>query len=67
MPASGRLRLKRLERTLQAGAHIVVTIAKPGFVTKQIVLNIRQGKAPSRTERCVIPGSRQRKTGPCPA
>jgi PKD repeat protein len=67
MPASGRLRLKRLERTLQAGARVVVTIAKPGFVTKQIVLNIRQGKAPSRTERCVIPGSRQRKTGPCPA
>jgi PKD repeat protein len=67
MPASGRLRLKRLERTLQAGAHIVVTIAKPGFVTKQIVLSIRQGKAPLRTERCVIPGSRQRKTGPCPA
>jgi PKD repeat protein len=67
MPAIGRLRLRRLERTLQAGAHIVVTIAKPGFVTKQIVLNIRQGKAPSRTERCVIPGSRQRKTGPCPA
>jgi PKD repeat protein len=62
---SGRLRLRALERGLRAGARIVVSVAKDGFVTQQIVLTIRRGSAPRRTQGCVVPGTRR--TGPCPA
>lgn len=61
--SNGRLRLRRLERPLRAGARIVVSVAKQGYATKQVVLTLRSGKAPARTQACVFPD--QKKPGPC--
>jgi PKD repeat protein len=64
---SGSLRLKRLERSLRAGATIVVTVSKPGFVTRRILLSLRSGQAPKRSEGCLIPIGKTKKFGPCPS
>ncbi|WCB96247.1 hypothetical protein DSM104299_05004 [Baekduia alba] len=68
MGTSGQLRVKALERTLRAGATVTVSLAKPGYATKRIVLTMRRGKAPARAESCLIPGADGKsKSEPCPA
>jgi PKD repeat protein len=63
--STGRLRLSRLERRLGAGATIVVSVAQPGYATRRIVLTLRRGSAPLRSQSCVYPG--QKEPGPCSA
>lgn len=63
--SSGRVRLATLERRLRAGARIVVSVAKDGYATRRIVLTLRRGSAPLRTQSCVYPG--RPKPGPCSA
>jgi PKD repeat protein len=66
--ASGRVRLTTLQRSLRTGARIVVSIAKPGFATKRIELTMRAGKAPARTEACLLPvANGKSRIGRCPA
>jgi PKD repeat protein len=60
----GRLRLRGLERSLRAGTEIVVSVAKKGYVTRQLHLRLRADGAPRRTQTCLFPGG---KAGPCPA
>jgi PKD repeat protein len=68
MPASGRLRLSLLERRLDVGAEVVVSVAKSGYATRRTTLTMRRGRAPQRAEACVVPvpGGRP-KVGACPA
>jgi PKD domain len=63
MPASGRMRLHALERSLRAGARIVVSVAKQGYATKRVTLRVRRGRAPRRTQSCIVPGAK--KAGRC--
>lgn len=68
LPASGRLRLRLMERRLGAGAKVVVSVAKSGYATRRTVLTMRRGRAPQRVEACVVPvpgGSP--KVGACPS
>jgi PKD repeat protein len=65
--AGGQVRLKAMERRLQAGAMIVVSVAKPGFATRRIVMTIRDGRAPARRESCLVPAGGTAREGRCPA
>jgi hypothetical protein len=47
------------ERNLRAGTQLIITVSKPGFITKVTTLTIRRGRAPSRTDLCVAPGARR--------
>jgi PKD repeat protein len=65
---SGRVRLTTLQRSLWVGARIVVSVAKTGFVTKRIELTMRTGKAPARSEACLMPTvAGKTRIGRCPA
>ncbi|HWH93753.1 MAG TPA: PKD domain-containing protein [Baekduia sp.] len=65
--SSGRLRVAVLERTLWSGARIVVSVAKPGFTTRSIVLKMRRGRAPARSDGCLVPvAGGATKVGRCP-
>lgn len=59
MPASGRMRLHALERSLRAGARIVVSVAKQGYATKRVTLRVRRARAPRRTQSCIVPGAKR--------
>jgi PKD repeat protein len=63
----GRVTLAVMQRTLRAGARIVVTVSKSGFATRRIVLTMRAGKAPARAETCLLPtADGTSKEGRCP-
>jgi hypothetical protein len=56
--------LRPFERDLRAGVWLRVRITKRGYIGKQTVIRIRQGKVPLRTDGCVYPG--HRKAQACP-
>ena len=59
--AAALVRVKRLEgRLLRVGATIRIYITKPNEIGKYTRFKIRRGKAPSRIDRCLVPGA----TGP---
>jgi hypothetical protein len=61
---ASRTRLRPFERDLRAGVWLRVRITKRGYIGKQTVIRIRQGKVPLRTDGCVYPG--HRKAQACP-
>jgi hypothetical protein len=56
--------LRPFERDLRAGVWLRVRITKRGYIGKQTVIHIRQGKVPQRTDGCLYPG--HRKMQACP-
>jgi hypothetical protein len=58
-------RVARFERSLRAGTRLVITVVKDDRIGKHTVIVIRRGKAPLRTDRCLVPG--QRRASACPA
>ena len=61
----GTLRIRRLERLLRARTVIELRITRPGVIGKYTRFRIRAGRAPARTERCLMPGAA--KPSACPA
>ncbi len=57
--SSGRVSLTTMQRSLRAGARIVIRIAKRGYVTREVVFSMRRTRAPSRREGCRPPGSKR--------
>jgi PKD domain-containing protein len=51
------LRVRRLERFLLPGVRVRVFITKDGAIGKYTKFRFRGGKAPARTDRCLMPGS----------
>jgi hypothetical protein len=43
---------------LRAGARMVVSVTRRGYVGKRTVIVVRQGRPPSRRDACLFPGSR---------
>jgi hypothetical protein len=58
-------RIARFQRAMPAGVRIVITVTKPRRVGKHTLITIRRGAAPTRRDRCLMPGSR--KPVRCPA
>jgi hypothetical protein len=56
-PRSGVRRLRPFERALKAGTRLEISVTKPGYIGKFTVLVIRRGAAPTRSDRCLKPGS----------
>jgi PKD domain len=54
----GTLRFRRFERRLRAGAVLTVRISKNDLIGKFTQFGIREGRAPSRRDRCLRPGER---------
>jgi PKD repeat protein len=63
--AHRRVRLHTLERMLDAGTRVVVTVTKRGVVGKQIQFTIRRMQPPIRRELCLVPGAKR--AARCPA
>jgi hypothetical protein len=57
--------IRAFERSLPAGTRLVVTVSKPGFISKVTTITIRRGRPPARSDMCVAPGARR--PGRCPA
>jgi hypothetical protein len=57
--------IRAFERDLRAGTRLTITISKPGFITKVTTVTIRRGRAPARSDMCIVPGAR--KPSACPA
>ena len=55
--ATAFTRLRAFERRLPAGTRLEIRVTRPGFVGKHTLIRIRRGKAPSRLDRCLYPGS----------
>ena len=56
--AAKALRLRTIEkRFYPAGVKIEVFVTKPGMIGKYTRFKIRKAKAPTRTDRCLMPGS----------
>jgi PKD repeat protein len=53
------IRFKRFERKLRVGTKLMVTISKPGYLTKQWVYTIRSRRPPVRRVVCRPPGSKR--------
>lgn len=51
------VRVRRLERLLLPGVRVRVYVTKPGAVGKYAKFRFRAGKAPARTDKCLLPGS----------
>ena len=49
-------RLHRFERRLAAGTRLEVFVRKPGKIGKYTRFLIRAGEAPTRVDRCLVPG-----------
>jgi PKD repeat protein len=62
--SSGRVRLRRFERTFRVGTQIVISITKSGQIGKQIAFTTRPGQAPVRHELCLMPGANKAKRCP---
>jgi PKD repeat protein len=63
--SSGKVRLRRFERTFRVGTKIFISITKSGQIGKQIVFTTRPGQPPVRNELCLMPGADKAKR--CPA
>jgi hypothetical protein len=55
--AAVSIRVRRLERLLLPGVRVRVYVTKGGAVGKYTKFRFRAGKAPARTDRCLMPGS----------
>jgi len=55
--SSGRLRLRRLEGLLGAGARIALFVRQPGRVGKYTRFRARPGRLPARLDACLPPGA----------
>jgi len=51
------VRVHELERRLPAGTRVGVSVTKPGWIGKHTRFRIRRGRAPLRTDACLLPGS----------
>jgi hypothetical protein len=51
------VRVRRLERLLLPGVRVRVYVTKPGEVGKYAKFRFRAGRAPARTDECLLPGS----------
>jgi hypothetical protein len=47
----------RFQRVLAAGTRLTIRVTKPGRIGKYTQIVIRNGKAPTRRDRCLKPGS----------
>lgn len=54
--ASVSVRVRRLERLLPAGIQVRIYVTKKGSIGKYTRLRFRRGRAPARTDRCLLPG-----------
>jgi hypothetical protein len=52
-------RVTRFQAALPAGTRLVITVTKPGRIGKHTVIAVRRGAAPTRRDRCVMPGARK--------
>jgi hypothetical protein len=52
------------ERDLPAGVRLIITVSKPGYISKVTTIVIRRGRPPARTDMCLAPGAR--KPAACP-
>ena len=50
-------RIARFQRDLRAGTRLVITVTKRRRIGKHTMIVIRAGKAPTRRDRCLMPGS----------
>ena len=55
----GRLRLRRFERRLRAGAVLTIRVSKNDLIGKFTQFRIRKNLAPKRRDRCLRPGARR--------
>jgi PKD domain len=51
------LRVRRLERLLLPGVRVRLYVTQRGAIGKYTKIRFRRGKAPVRTDRCLIPGA----------
>ena len=58
-------RVARFQAALPAGTKLLISVTKPGRIGKHTMIVIRRGKAPTRLDRCLMPGAR--KPVACPA
>ena len=58
-------RVVRFQRAFPAGTRLVISVTKPGRIGKHTTIVIRRGAAPTRRDRCLMPGAR--KPVRCPA
>ena len=63
-PAS-LIRIARFEAALPAGTRLVITVTKPGRIGKHTTVVVGRAAAPTRRDRCLMPGAR--KPTRCPA
>jgi PKD domain-containing protein len=61
---SGSARFKRFERSLVAGTVLEVLVTQTDRIGKFTRFKIRRGRAPQRTDRCLMPGSTKPTTCP---
>jgi hypothetical protein len=59
------MRIPRFQASFVAGTRLVISVTKAGRIGKHTTIVIRRGKAPTRLDRCLVPGSR--KPVKCPA
>jgi hypothetical protein len=57
--------VRAFERDLRAGVRLTITVAKTGYVTKVTTITIRRGRAPLRSDLCLVPGAAR--ASACPA
>jgi hypothetical protein len=50
-------RIARFQGTLPAGTRLVIRITKRGRIGKHTTIRIRRGAAPTRRDRCLVPGA----------
>lgn len=56
-PAAVNVRFRRIERLLRPGVRVRVYVTKGGAIGKYTRFRFRRGKAPARTDSCLLPGS----------
>jgi hypothetical protein len=64
-PEKRVLRFRRLERRLRSGTVLKLFVTKPGTIGKYTRFRVRRGRAPTRKDACLLPGSS--KPEPCPS
>jgi hypothetical protein len=58
-------RIARFQGSYRSGTRLVVTVTKRGWIGKHTTIAFRRGAAPTRRDRCLMPGAR--KPVRCPA
>ena len=52
-------RIARFQGAFRAGTRLVVSVTRPGRIGKHTVIAFRRGAAPTRRDRCLMPGARK--------